>query len=171
MQEAANSNPVRYDVDGFDTVTEALRTLLNSFPGLDEGEEISFSKLSENSGISMFPTSGAIIQTERISVIGKVHQVCLYPFYVIYRAGGLSQSRRAGIKEWLDNLGKWLERQPIIVSDTEYQLSGYPDLTGNRQFLSIDRQTPAYLDSTNENQSENWMISITARYQNIFYRR
>ena len=59
---------IKYDVDGYEAVTSALRELLNQYPGLERGEEIAFSVLEETSGIGMFPVSGAVVETE----IGKV---------------------------------------------------------------------------------------------------
>ena len=156
---------VKYDIDGYEAVTVALRELINQYPALSEGDEIAFSMLGEDSGKAMFPVSGAVIETERRSVTGKVTEVCLYPFYVIYRAAGLSENNKARIKEWLDSLGKWLEQKKVPINGTEYLLDEYPPLTDGRKFLSISRQTPAYLDTVNENQSENWAIYISARYQ------
>lgn len=167
---AEEQKQVRYDIDGYDVVTAALRELINQYPGISAGDEITFSVLGEDSGKAMFPVSGAIIETEKESITGHVTQVCLYPFYVIYRAGGLSENRKATVKEWLDNLGRWLEKLPIKISDTEYVLAEYPELTGDREFLSINRQSPGYLDNVNDNQSEDWVISISARYQNEFDR-
>lgn len=156
---------VKYDIDGYEAVTAALRELLNQYPALSEGDEISFSTLGEDSGKAMFPVSGAVIETERRSVTGKVTEVCLYPFYVIYRAAGLTENNKARVKEWLDSLGKWLEQKKVLINGAEYLLEDYPLLTNGREFLSISRQTPAYLDTVNENQSENWAIYISARYQ------
>jgi hypothetical protein len=161
----ANEKIVKYDVDGYDAVTSALRELLNQYPGLDNGEEITFSVLEETSGIGMFPVSGAVVETERRSVTGKVKKVCLYPFYIIYRASGLNENRKAKVKEWLDTLGKWLEQQNVVIDGKEYVLSELPPLTDGRKFLSIERQTPAYLDNTNEDKTEDWAIYISARYQ------
>lgn len=155
-------------MDGFSTITEAIRELVNSYPGLDDGDEIAFSTLSEDGGKSIFPISGAIIETEKEDVTGTVTQNCQYPFYVVYRVSALSENRKARVKEWLDNLGRWLERQPIIINGTTYQLENYPILTENRNFLNISRQTPAYLDAINENKTEDWNIYISATYQNIF---
>ena len=160
---------VKYDFDGYEAVTPALRELLNQYPGLQQtGDEITFSVLSEDSGKAMFPISGAIIETEKKFILGDVRQICLYPFYVIYRAAGLSENRKAAVKEWLDNLGRWLEGQKVNINSVDYRLESYPELSGNRRFLSISRQTPAYLSATNENNSEDWAIYITARYQNDF---
>lgn len=156
---------VKYDLDGYNVVTTALLALLNQYPGLNKGEKITFSVLGEDSGIAMFPISGAVIETEKKFITGRTEEVCLYPFYIIYRAGGLSSGNKATVKEWLDNLGRWLEKENVIINGTEYKLSEYPPLTENRKFLSISRQTPSYLDTVNENKSENWAIYISARYQ------
>lgn len=164
----AEEKRVQYDIDGYDVLTTSLLELLNQFPGLDDGEKIAFSVLDEESGIGMLPISGAVIETEKEGITGHVRQVCLYPFYIVYRASGLSESRKANVKEWLDNLGKWLEKQPITMNDQKYVLSEYPTLSGNREFLSISRQTPGYLDGTNENKSEDWVIHISARYKNEY---
>ena len=161
----AEEKQVKYDIDGYEAVTSALRELINQYPGLSEGDEIAFSTLGEDSGKAMFPVSGAMEETTTTNILGQVRQTCLYPFYVIYRAAGLSENRKASVKEWLDNLGKWLEQKKVLINGTEYQLGEYPPLTDGRKFLSINRQTPAYLDTVNENQSENWAIYISARYQ------
>ncbi len=160
----------KYDLDGQEVITDAIMKLINRYPGLSSEDTIKFSILGEDNGKAIFPVSGAMVETEKNTITGKVIQECLYPFYVIYRAAGLSEQRKASVKEWLDNLGKWLERQKIVVNNTEHRLDDYPSLTGERKFLSIKRNTPSYLDSTNENMSENWAIYISARYQNIFYK-
>lgn len=160
---------VKYDLDGYEAVTSALRELLNQYPGLQQtGDEITFSVLSEDGGKAMFPISGAIIESEKRFILGDIRQVCLYPFYVIYRAAGLSENRKASVKEWLDNLGRWLEGQKVNINGIVYKLDQYPELTGKRRFLSISRQTPAYLSAQNANQTEDWAIYISARYQNEF---
>lgn len=166
----ATEKEVQYDVDGFDAVTPALRSLINQYPGLQEGEEITFSTLSKDRGKAMFPISGAIIETEKTYVTGRVKQICLYPFYVVYRAKDIPENRKAGVKEWLDDLGRWLEQQPISIDGTEYKLAQYPELSPPRKFLSIARQTPAYLDSTTEDHTEDWAIYISARYQNEYHK-
>lgn len=161
----AEEKQVKYDIDGYEAVTSALRELLNKYPALHESDEITFSILGDDSGKAMFPTSGAVIETEKKSVTGKVTEVCLYPFYIIYRASGLNENNKARVKEELDTLGKWLEQKKVLIDGAEYQLEEYPSLTDGRKFLSISRQTPAYLDTVNENKSENWAIYISARYQ------
>lgn len=161
----AEQKQIKYDIDGYEAVTSALRELLNQYPALSEGDEITFSTLGEDSGKAMFPISGSVIETEKQSITGKVTEICMYPFYVIYRASGLNENRKARVKEWLDTLGKWLEQKKVLINGEEYQLTELPPLTDGRKFISIRRQTPAYLDTVNENQSENWAIYISASYQ------
>lgn len=153
----AEKEKIKYDLDGYEAVTPALWELLNQYPRLSEGQEISFATLSEDKGIAMFPEAGAAIEREKEDITGTVTQVCLYPFFVVYRASGLNENRRANVKEWLDGLGKWLEG-----------LRKYPTLTENRKMLSVTRQTPAALDNINENKAEDWVISLSLRYQNKF---
>lgn len=156
---------IKYDVEGYDVLTSALLKLLNSYPGKEEG--VGFSTLSEDGGIAMFPVSGAVVETETEDVVGNINQVCLYPFFVIYRASGLSENSKVAAKEWLDNLGAWLEKQPVTINGSEYGLDEYPPLTKGRKILSVERQSPGYLDKTNENGAEDWAIYISARYENV----
>lgn len=157
------NTPITYDVNGTEIMTNALLELLNTFPGLD-GIQITFSSLGEDSGVAFYPTSGAIIQSERESITGHVSQDCLYPFVVIYRAGNLSAKNKIRIKEWLDNLGKWLEKQPVYINSNVEVLNEYPTLTGGRVIKEIERTSPAYLDTINDNRSENWAIGLQVKY-------
>lgn len=156
-----------YDLDGQEIITSALMDLLNKYPALDS-DEISYAVLGEAKGKAIFPTSGSAVREEIRDITGHVEQTCEYPFIVIYRAGGLSESRKEKVKEWLDNLGRWLERQPIIVGGYEYKLDEYPELTRGRKFKNISRVTTSYLDSINDSNVENWAINIVAVYTNEF---
>lgn len=163
-------NNVVYDIAGYEALTPAIMDLINQYPALTDGDEFSFSVLNEDNGKAMFPNTGAIVQLQRVSVTGKVYQECLYPFYIVYRAAGLSENRKKAVKEWLDNLGRWLEKQTIIIDETEYKINEYPTLTGNRKMLAFTRNTPAFLNSVEENQVEDWIINIQLRYSNEFKR-
>lgn len=160
---------IRYDVDGYEVVTTALMSLINQYPGLNGGS-FEFSTLNAESGRALFPISGAIIEIEKADIMGDVRQVCRYPFNLVYRAGGLSDSRKAAVKELLDSLGRWLERQAVTVDGEPVKLEAYPPLTGARKILSIERQSPAYLDNTYEGNIEDWVIQLNARYSNEFKR-
>lgn len=159
------------DIDGTEVVSRVILTLLNTFPGLTQSQSILFSTLEETSGIGFFPTAGAAYLRDSESVTGHVKQECLYPFSVVYRAAPKSEKQRMRIKEFLDLLGKWLEKQSITISGTVYKLDAYPELSsGNRVIKSIDRATPAYLNSAYQDGIEDWMISIRLTYENEFNR-
>ena len=159
---------VRYDIDGQEVISTALIDLLNQYPGLQSEDFIQYAAIGDSKGKAVFPISGSAIRQEVRDITGHVEQTCEYPFIVIYRASGLTESRKEKVKEWLDNLGRWLERQTVVINETEYKLNDYPNLTRGRTFKNIQRVTPSYLDSINENKAENWAINIVATYKNEF---
>ena len=157
------------DIDGSEAVTTALLDLLNSFPGLKQGEKILFSTVPDDGGIGFFPTSGAVYLQNNEDITGHVKQVCQYPFSVVYRAGAKTESQRLRIKEFLDTLGKWLERQPVTVNGVKSQLTEYPALkSGNREIQSISRTNPAHLNEAYQDGMEDWVISGALNYRNEF---
>ena len=162
---------IRYDVDGYEEVTDALASLLDSFPGLEEDEKIRVSTLDEDGGIAFYPVTGAVIAQERKSVTGKVDQLCNYPFYVIYRSSIDSPKVKASIKEFLDTLGKWLEQQTVVINGEQVKLEEYPVLTEERKIEEIARLTPAHLDNVSDGNIQDWAISISLKYRNIFYKK
>ncbi len=159
---------VKYDVESFDVLTEAVRALVNRFPGLAEGEKIAFATLRENGGMAMYPGDGAVVDEERRSVTGRVRQVCRYPFVVLVRGGGMNEDSRASAKERLDCLGRWLAGQPVRLSEQVYRLEEYPPLSGERRFLDFSVQAPAYLYERDEHHVETWAVALAARYENIY---
>ena len=161
---------IRFDVDGYDLVTSAIMALVDTFPGLEEGESFGFATEPADEGVAIFPTTGSFIYDERESITGHVTQMCQYPFTVVYRASGLNSKRRASAKEWLDTFGRWIERQTITINGTTYVLQEWPELTDNREIREITRQAPAYLTSVNEDKSENWIMDVVVRYRNEFDR-
>ena len=161
---------VKYDLDGYEYVSRALWDLVNEYPDLETGETISFADIDVETGIAFIPTSGAVIVSELNDVTGQTTQDCLYPFTIMYKAGGLSENRKLNVKEWLESLGKWLERQPITISGTEYQMEQYPTLTGNREIRKIERTQPSFLSEVGEDNVETWIIALQATYRNEFNR-
>ena len=163
-------NEVRYDLDSYDIITQALMELINQYPALDDDDEITFAVLEDTTGKAMVPVSGGIILKETEDVTSHIYQECLYPFNVYYRASGLSEKKKMIAKEWLDNLGRWLERQVTVINGNEYQLTEYPTLNGDREFLNIYRSTPSFPNDTNEDKVEDRCISISALYRNEYDR-
>lgn len=163
--------PTVIDIDGSEAVSAALLALLNAFPALSKPQNILFSTLSEASGIGFFPTTGAALQRDNEDVTGHVIQCCQYPFNVVYRAAPKTEVQRIRIKEFLDTLGKWLERQPVVIDGVERQLTTYPALqSGNRTIKTITRTSPAYLNTAYQDGVEDWLISANLVYENEFNR-
>ena len=157
------------DIDGSEAVSNVLLNLLNTFPGLSQNQTITFSVLEEASGIGFFPSTGAALQQNRESINGHVHQVCLYPFVVIYRTAAKTDTQRMRVKEFLDALGKWLEQQPVTINGAVCQLESYPPLaSGNRVIRSIARTSPAYCNNVLQNGVEDWAIALQLTYDNDF---
>lgn len=160
---------IKYDIDGYEVISKALMVLVNQYPGLSSGDSIAFTTLPADGGKALQPITSAIIETERTTITGHVSQVCLYPFQIWYRTpAGLTDAAKISAKEWLDNLGRWLEGHKVVVDGEEHQLKELPPLTGDRKFLSIERSTPAYPNDPNDNQTQDWTIQISARYQYEF---
>lgn len=159
--------PPVYDMDGYDVISKALQAILNNFPGLEEEDEkIGFADLQKDSGIAFYPVSGAYVESvnggtyEDGDITGHVDATCQYPFYVVYRAAPRTGNQKITIKEWLEQLGRWLD-----------ELAEYPELTEEGYSIrSISRQTPAYVNTVSEDGVEDWQISILLRYRHEFDR-
>lgn len=162
------SEITRYDLAGYNSITAALTELLNQYPDLSDNAEITFSSVGESSGIAFYPTSGAVILDEKTSITGQVWQKCNYPFTILYRTNAPTEKRRIAIKQWLDNLGCWLECQPIVINNKSFMLTEYPILADGRKITSISRTTPSYLDAVSEGAVEDWLILLVAEYENYF---
>lgn len=159
-----NNKPIGIDFEGFDTVTSALRNLLNNYPALGDAYSITFNTLDMDDGITMYPQGTAVIERERRFITGDREQDCIYTFSVMWRAAQRTQNNKANVKEWLDNLGRWLEQQEVNINGKKIRLDEYPPLANNMHFTTIQRATAAHQDSVEENGAENWVISIIARY-------
>lgn len=159
------------DVDGAEAVTPVLQKLLADFPGFAADQKVEFSDLSETAGVTFYATDGAVLLSDVEDITGHVTQRCVYPFTVRYRAAAKTGTQRTKIKELLDALGRWLERQPVTLNGTEHQLDGYPELSsGNREITAISRTSPAFLFAASQDGMEDWAISARLTYDNEFDR-
>lgn len=136
-----------------DDLTAALTELVRAYL---QPEEAAFASLDERGGTALFPTDGAAAESHVRSVTGRTRQVCRYPFSVVCCGAGMSQQRRAAIKEKLEGLGEWLERQ-----------KSFPPLKNGR-LLSVTRTGAAHPDSTGQDRMERWVIDLAARYETVF---
>lgn len=168
-----------YDVDGFDDVTDALMRMINSYPGLDVDERFVFSDIPKEEGLTVIASGGSAIIEHHESITDHVWEVCAYPFSVVYRASGLAERRKIAVKEWMDTLSRWMTRQTVTINGEQYHLDFWPRLAcvddpkrgkQERWIKTILRQSPAYLNSVNEDKSENWVMDLVIQYQNEFDR-
>lgn len=163
----AKQKILRYDYDvvsedGSDNLTATLMDLLNEYPLLPTAQVIEFQLLDTTKGIAMFPNPSVAILTEETDVTGHVTQNCAYAFTVVYRTRATSGKEK--VKEWLDNLGRWLEQQEI----SGYKIEKYPKLKGDMEFQKIARTTQSYLYGNTEDKAEDWAISLQATYRNEY---
>lgn len=163
--------PAKAVIDVDSSVSDTLLTLINQFPGFSTPKTVKFNTLSDTSGVGFYPASGASLLSDTESITGHVKQECLYPFNIVYRAAPKSEDQRLRIKEFLDTIGKWLERQPVIVNQTEHRIDKYPELaSGNRVIKTISRTSQAYLNAAYQDGVEDWIISANLKYENEFDR-
>lgn len=160
--------PIGKDATGYEVITEAMKDLLNQFPGLHENEEVKYEELADDSGIAFSNDSGALVYTETEDIIGGVHQTCQYPFFIVYRAASSAKERqKMSIQEFLDAFGKWLCREPAVIDRETYKLDGYPKLAGTRQIKKITRDN-SYGTEPQENGVQDWLLPVTVQYTNDF---
>lgn len=160
----------RYDFDGYDAVADAISDLVMQYPGLEQGETIEFSKLEEDGGFGWFPAGGAVIDDEKVSITDHVTQKCQFTFFIVYRSHFRTSAQRKDVQNLLDNIGRWLEQQPIVIDGREHRLDSYPELSGDREIEQVYRKSTAYLDNVQESGCEDWAISIGLKYKNEYDR-
>ena len=156
------------DIDGSEVVSQVILDLVNSFPGLG-GKKFLFSELEENSGLGFFPSAGSILESSTETITGHVTQICNYPFTLVYRVAPRSEKQRLRIKGLLDAIGRWLEKQPVVIDGETVKLAAYPALTnGDRVIKSISRTGPGTLNAVYDNRVEDWTLTASVRYENQF---
>lgn len=158
--------PIKTDGGGFEELKTAMLSLLNEYPALN-GRAITFQGLTEDSGISIEPESGALVFTEQRDIMGGIHQKCQFPFFVVYRSDASSEYLKLSISTFLDDLGAWLCREPVTINGEEHRLVEYPQLTGGRRITGMSRFN-SYSLVPNENKSQDWVIPITVHYTHDF---
>lgn len=156
------------DVDISEKLSNYLLDLINQCPALYDAE-IKFSELGESSGIGFFPSAGSALLENMKGIIGDRYQLCAYQFDIIYRASPKTDAQKIRIKEFLDGLGRWLERQPVNVSGVTFKLDSYPEIESGYRFVrEIVRNNTAHLQSAYSDGVEDWSISLIMRYTNYY---
>ena len=160
--------PIGNDATGYEVITEAMKDLLNQFPGLLPGETVKYEELGEEEGIAFSNDSGALVYTETQDVIGGVHQTCQYPFFIVYRAASSAKERqKMSIQEFLDAFGKWPCSEPAAIEGVTYKPEDHTELSGSWQKTKIYRAN-RYGTEPQENGVQDWLLPVTVQYANDF---
>ena len=77
-----------------------------------------------------------MVYKEKEDVCGTMHQVCQYPFYVVYRTASDKERQKLSVQKFLDNQGKWICREPVAINGVETRLNAFRELS---QVLTIKR--------------------------------
>jgi len=153
------------DHSGCGVITEAVKEILNSFPGLTE--TIRFEELGETSGVAFTNDAGALVLTERRSITDHVVQTCQYPFLIVCRTAGTREAQKAATARFLDQIGKWICREPVETGGTKSVLSTYPKLIDGRKITKVTRSN-IYGTAPNDNNSQDWLLPVVVDYTNEF---
>ncbi len=157
------TKPIGKDARGYEILTAAIRELLNQYPGLLEGEIIKFEELKEDSGIAFSADNGALVFSEKEDVCGTVKQECRYPFYVVYRTAATKERQKMSVQNFLDTLGKWICREPVIANGVETRLTTYPELSDGRVIKRITRDNSYGLEPQ-KNGIQDWLLPLSVQY-------
>lgn len=155
------------DATGYEILTDAMKALLSQYPGLYENETIKFEELGKESGIAFSADNGALIYSEKEDVCGTMHQVCQYPFYVVYRTASDKERQKLSVQKFLDNLGKWICREPVIINGSETRLNTFPELSQGRVIKRITRDNSYGLEPQ-ESGVQDWLLPLSVRYENTY---
>lgn len=159
--------PIGKDAQGYEVFTDAIRELLNQFPGLLENEVIKFEELGEESGIAFSADNGALVFSEKEDVCGTVRQICQYPFYVVYRAAAIKERQKMSVQKFLNTLGAWICRESVSIDGLETHLTKYPEFLDGRVIKRISRENSYALEPA-ENGVQDWVLLLTVQYTNEF---
>ena len=158
--------PIGADVDGFETLTNAVLELLSQFPGLN-GREILFEELGKESGIAFSANNGALVMSERRSITDHVRQNCQYPFFIVYRTASTQEYQKLQVQAFFDAIGKWLCREPAVVNGETVRLKSYPALSDDRKITRITRSNSYGLEPSSDG-VQDWLMPVTVEYTNEF---
>lgn len=161
---ADNLKPLKEDPDGYKILTDAMKDLLNQYPGLEKGDVIKFEELEKNGGKAFFNDNGALVFSENEDICGVMHQICQYPLFVVYRTASLYERHKLNVQEFLDSLGKWICREPVTINDVDTRLITFPELSYGRVIKRITRGN-SYGTEPQDTGVQDWVLPLTVRYE------
>ena len=154
--------PIGKDATGYELLTQAVKTLLNQFPGLN-GKKILFEELGEEAGIAFSADAGALVISERHSITAHITQTFQFPFLLVCRTSATREFQKLNVSAFLDTLGKWICKEPVEINGEIHRLSSYPTISDGRTITRITRNN-SYGTVPNENKSQDWILPVSVQY-------
>ena len=108
-----------------------------------------------------------MIYSEKEDVCGVMHQICQYPFYVVYRTASDKERQKLSVQKFLDSLGKWICREPVVINGSETRLNAFPELSQGRVIKRITRDNSYGLEPQ-ESGVQDWLLPLSVRYENTY---
>lgn len=160
------ADPIGIDHDGYEVMTKAVIGLLNQYPGLD-GRIVKFEELDSNTGIAFAADNGALVMSEKRTIVDHIIQTCQYPFFIVYRSASTRAAQKVAIQTFMDSIGKWICKEPAVVDDQEVRLASYPQLANGRVIKRVTRNN-SYAVDPDEKGVQDWLLPVTVEYTNEF---
>ena len=154
--------PIGADPTGYEYMKRAVRALLNSYPGLGDGEAIHYEELGKEEGIAFSSDTGALVISERRSITDHVTQNCQFPFMVVYRTTATREHEQLRVSAFLDSLGKWLCKEPVEIGGKTYKLTSYPVIADGRKITRVTRNN-SYGTVPKDN-VQDWVLPVSIQY-------
>lgn len=158
--------PIGRDSGGYEAITQAVKAMLNQFPGLNTDDEVKFEALEGSGSIAFVNDAGALVYTEKKTITGMIHQECRYPFLLVYRFESSQERNKLVAQQFLDVYGKWLCQEPTIYEHNQPPLE-YPKLTGGRKITRVIRYN-IYSQEPQKGGDQDWVLPVTIEYTNKF---
>ncbi len=160
------ADPIGIDHDGYEVMTKAVSELLNQYPGLDD-RVVKFEELDTSNGIAFSADNGALVMSEKRTIVDHIIQTCQYPFFIVYRSASTRASQKVAIQTFLDSIGKWICKEPAVVGDEEITLESYPLLANGREIKRVTRNN-SYAVEPDAKGVQDWLLPCVVEYTNEF---
>ena len=81
----------------------------------------------------------------------------------MYRTAATKERQKMSVQNFLDTLGKWICREPVIENGVETRLTTYPELSDGRVIKRITRDNSYGLEPQ-KNGIQDWLLPLSVQY-------
>lgn len=118
-----------------------------------------YEALSGNT-LGIFPQQGTVYIQRFVS--GTF--IAQYVFAMRYRCKPVSDARKLAEETRLEALARWLEKQTVTYKGKEYELSEWPELTGERRIQSVSRTSTVFAAAAANDGTIDYQVNMNLRY-------